>query len=323
MTVDRFNRRFQRELEAEGFAPLHAGTPDDARSTYRHVLAANGPGPSMHRELDDTVSTSDGAQVPVRVLIPVTRPLSVVVYFHGGGWVAGSADAIETIARKLAERTSSAFVLVDYRLAPEHQNLTAGMDCYAAVEWARAQMQEIAGADVPLIVAGDDAGAGLAAGVTLRARDENGPAIDMQVLICPLLDAEVSDAAAGEEQGWLGADAMHWFWDHYVPVVADRADPRLSPLRADDLTGLPAAVVVVAEHSAARSSAETYARRLAEAGVAVDVETYAGQAHGFAMQLTLPIGEKAFQQVIKAVRAYCARPARALPTAQELGATHA
>jgi len=310
MAVDRFTRRFHRELEATGAGPIHLGTPADARALYRWVLGTNGPGPDLHRVFDETIAGAGETEVHVRVIVPTPHPLAVIVYYHGGGWVAGSIDSVETIARKLAERTSSAVVLVGYRLAPEHPHPAASDDCYTALEWASTRVRDIAGKDVPLMVAGDDAGATLAAGVALRARDEHGPAIDMQVLICPILDSAVEDPAPPDEPTWIDAAALRWFWDHYVPVCADRATPAVSPLHADDLSGLPAAVIVAAEHSPARAGAEAYAARLADAGVTVDAQTHEAQAHGFFMVLALPRGEKAFQQVIKAIRAYCARSTR-------------
>jgi acetyl esterase len=310
MAVDRFTRRFQRELEATGAGPIHLGTPADVRALTRWVLETNGPGPDMHRVLDETIATAGAAEIPVRVLVPPPHPLAVIVYYHGGGWVAGSIDAVVTIARKLAERTSSAIVLVGYRLAPEHPHPAASDDAYAALEWASTRVRDIAGKDVPLMVAGDDAGATLAAGAALRARDEHGPAIDMQVLICPVLDDTVEDPAPDDEPTWIDAAALRWAWDQYVPVPAGRTSPAVSPLHAADLSGLPPAVIVIAEHSPARAGAEGYAARLADAGVTVDAQTHEAQAHGFFMVLALPRGEKAFQQVIKAIRAYCARSTR-------------
>lgn len=272
-------------------------------------MGMNGPGPAMHRVLDVDVEASDGVSIPVRVLVPVAHARAVVVYYHGGGWVAGSIDESETIARKLAERTSCAFVLVGYRLAPEHPYPAAVDDSYAALEWASKHVRDIAGLDVPLMVAGDDAGGNLAAVVALRARDEDGPPIGMQILICPLMDAHVEESSYNEPdtRSWLGPEAVEWFWEQYLPDLTARSEPASSPLGATDLSDLPPAVVVTAEHSPVRAGGEAYAQRLQDAGVTVNAQRYDGQIHGFFTLLMLPQGEKAFQQVIKAVRAYCAR----------------
>lgn len=309
MSVDRWLKGFFRELKALGVKPMQEGSPDAARAQIRDVARLNGIGPVMHRVTDDCVATPGGGFVPVRILLPVARPRAVVIYYHGGGWIGGSIDSSETVARKLAERTDSAFVLVDYRLAPENPYPAAVEDAYAALQWVASRLDEIAGGEVPLIVAGDDAGGNLAAVVALRARDQRGPSIDRQILVCPILsfEADRSTPLDGENL-WIGPETIEWFWKQYL-ADADRDQAHVSPLLATDLTGLPPAVVVMAEHSPARAGAERYAQRLRQAGVGVDFQLYPGQIHGFFNTLLLPQGERAFQQVIKAIRARSIRPA--------------
>ena len=197
---------------------MHERTPADARAYRAELAALNGPAPSMARSEDHTIERSDGS-FQVRVLVPVEPPAGVVVYYHGGGWVVGSIDESETLGRKLAERTSCAVVLVDYRLAPEHPYPVAVDDSYAALEWTAEHMQEIAGREVPLFVAGDSAGGNLSAVMALRARDRNGPQIAMQVLIYPVTDANFDRPSYTdpENQLLLTRDSMIWFFDHYIP----------------------------------------------------------------------------------------------------------
>ncbi len=158
---------------------------------------------------------------------------------------------------------------------------------------------------MPLIVAGDSAGGNLAAVVALRARDRGGPRIALQVLIYPVTDADLDRPSYvdPDNQLLLTRDAMVWFWDHYVPDAARRAEPDASPLRADSLAGLPPAVVLTAEHDVLRDEGEAYAERLREAGVPVDFRRHEGQTHGFFTFLMLPGSERGFQHVVKAVRA--------------------
>lgn len=306
---DRWLKRFFRELEGLEVKPMHEGSPDAARAQIRDVAMLNGVGPVMYRVTDDSVATPGGGSVPVRILMPVALPRAVVVYYHGGGWIGGSIDSSETIARKLAERTASAFVLVGYRLAPEDPYPAAVEDAYAALQWVSSRLGEIAGGEVPLIVAGDDAGGNLAAVVALRARDQHGPSIDSQILVCPILgfEADRSIPLDGENL-WIGPETIEWFWEQYLPD-AGRDQPHASPLLATDLGGLPPATVVTAEHSPARAGAEQYAQRLRQAGVGVDLQVHHDQIHGFFSTLLLPQGERAFQQVIKAIRARSIRPA--------------
>jgi acetyl esterase len=263
----------------------------------------------MARVEEHRVEVSDGI-VPVRVLVPLEPARGVIVYYHGGGWVLGSIDEYDTMARKLAERTSCAVVLVEYRLAPEHRYPTAVDDSYATLEWAAKRLSKIAGKeDVPLIVAGDSAGGNLAAVMALRARDRGGPPIALQVLIYPVTDADFDRPSYvnAENQLLLTRDAMIWFWDHYTPEGSRRSEPDAAPLHAADVSGLPAAVVLTAEYDVLRDEGEAYTERLSTAGVPVDFKRHAGQMHGFFTLLMLPGSERGFQQVVKAVRACLVR----------------
>jgi acetyl esterase len=260
----------------------------------------------MSRAEDVTVVAANGHPITVRVLVPPQAARGVIVYLHGGGWVTGSVDESDTMARKLAERTSCAVVLVGYRLAPEHRHPAAVEDCDAALRWTADHLSDIVGhGDVPLIVAGDDAGGNLAAVMALRARDGDAPDIALQILIDPILDADFDRPSYRDPDNQLlmTREAVIGFWDHYLPDVARRQEPHASPLCAESLGGLPAAVVLTAEHDVLRDEGEAYAERLRAAGVTVDFRRYEGQMHGFFTLLQLPGSERGFQQVVRAVRA--------------------
>jgi len=302
------------QMASAGGTPLHEGTPEQARELSAAFAAMAGPAPAMGSVEDHQVPVPGSTDtVPVRVLVPQQGAHGVLVYLHGGGWVIGAMDEFDTLGRKLAERTSCAVVLVDYRLAPEHRYPTAVDDCYAALEWTAAHLEDIAGtADVPLIVAGDSAGGNLAAVMALRARDRNGPAIALQVLIYPVTDANFDRPSYldADNQLILTREAMVWFWDHYLPDASRRTESDASPSHAISLTGLPPAVVLTAEHDVLRDEGEEYAARLNDAGVDVDFRRHAGQTHGFFTILLLPGSERGFQHVVKAVRATVARHVR-------------
>ena len=288
--------------------PLHEMTPEEARGFGGAMAEMAGPAPPMARVADHTIE-QDGGSFNLRVLVPNETPPGVIVYYHGGGWVIGSIDETDTMARKLAERTSCAVVNVDYRLAPEHRYPTAADDCYAALEWTAENLQHIAGREVPLFVAGDSAGGNLSAVVARRSRDRGGPEIALQVLIYPVTDADFERPSYNDPANelLLTKEAMVWFWDHYVPEVGRRTEPDASPLRAEDLSGLPPAVVLTAEHDVLRDEGEEYARRLEEAGVPVNFQRHPGQMHGFFTMLMLPGSERGFQHVVKAIRAVVVR----------------
>lgn len=313
MALDFATRRFLEMMAERGRPPLHAGTPTEARLASAAMADLAGPAPPMVRIEDHSVLSSDGGSVPMRLVVPIESPRGVIVFYHGGGWVIGSAQQSETVGRKLAERTSCAVLLVDYRLAPEHRYPIAVEDSYAALLWADQNMQRIAGRRVPLMVAGDSAGGNLAAVMALRARDQKGPALALQVLIYPVTDADFTRASYvdPENQLFLSRESMLWFWDHYLPDPTRRLEPDASPLHAADLSGLPPAVVLTAEHDVLRDEGEAYAQRLQQAGVAVDFKRHAGQMHGFFTVLALPGSEGGYQQVVKAVRGALAKAEQA------------
>ena len=303
------------EQIAEGDGkPLHECTPDEARALDAMLAELAGPAPKMERVEERTIQVQDG-EVTLRVLAPIENPRGVLVYYHGGGWVTGSIDEYDTVGRKLAERMSCAVVLAEYRLAPEHRYPTAVDDSYAALEWVGNHLSDIAGQDVPLIVAGDSAGGNLAAVMAVRARDRSGPPIALQVLIYPVTDADFDRPSYTDPENelLLTRDGMIWFWDHYLPEPSRRTEPDASPLHTEDLSGLPPAVILTAEHDVLRDEGEAYAARLEEANVPTDLQRYAGQMHGFFTLLMLPGSELGFQQVVKAVKACIVKARKAQP----------
>ncbi len=305
MALDMATQALLGQMAESGGKPLNEMTPEEARGLSAMLAELAGPAPTMSRVEDHQVPVEEG-EVPVRVLVPPQPPRGILVYYHGGGWVIGTIDEFDTLGKKLAERTSCTVVLVDYRLAPEHRYPVAVDDSYAALEWIDARRADLAGAsDAPLFVAGDSAGGNLSAVMALRARDRNGPRIAQQLLVYPVTDADFTRASytEPENQTLLTKEAMEWFWDHYLPDTARRAEPDASPLRAGDLSGLPPALVITAEHDVLRDEGEAYAARLKEAGVDVDLRRIEGQMHGFFTLLMLPGSERAFQYIVKATKA--------------------
>ena len=312
MALDSATVRFLKQLAEGDGKPLHECTPDEARAFGSKLAILAGPAPAMERMEERTIEGPDG-QARLRILVPIQNPLGVLVYYHGGGWVLGSIDEYDTIARKLAERTSCTVVLVAYRLAPEHRYPAAVDDSYAALEWVGKHLGDIAGQKAPLIVVGDSAGGNLAAVMAVRARDHGGPSIALQVLIYPVTDADFDRPSYNDPENHLllTRDGMIWFWDHYLPDPSCRAEPDASPLHTKDLSGLPPAVILTAEHDVLRDEGEAYAARLREANVPTDLHRYAGQMHGFFTLLMLPGSELGFQQVVKGVKACIVRTRKA------------
>lgn len=216
--------------------------------------------------------------VPVRLYQPgPQRPPSTVVFLHGGAWTVGDLESHDGACRRIATGTGAAVLAVDYRRAPEHPWPAAVDDAVTALRWTAARYRR------PLAVMGDSSGGNLAALASLRLRDEGGPVPDLQVLAYPNTDLTLSQPSVKEKAtGWgLDADFVAWGAANWVPDPARRGDPAVSPLFAPDLTGLPSAVVVTAEHDPLRDEGDAYARRLADAGVTVRHRCEPGMVHGF------------------------------------------
>lgn len=240
-----------------------------------------------------TVPGGDGER-PARVYraAALDGPAPVIVYLHGGGFVVGSLDSHDATCRHLAERTGAVVVAVDYRLAPEHPFPAGPDDCLAATRWATTPEAAAAlGGDGRVVVAGDSAGANLAAVTALRARDDGwADTLALQVLVYPCFDpgcASTSHERNGD--GYLLTTAtMRWFWQHYLTdPAAQAADPYVDPRRAPSLAGLPPALVVTAEYDPLADEGDDYAARLAAAGVPVEHVRAAGMVHGFASMFSL------------------------------------
>jgi acetyl esterase len=258
------------ELAAD-MPSLAAVTVEEARALMRESIPLCGE----PVELED-VSDSEVAGVPVRVYRPeASDGLPAIVHFHGGGWVMGDLDTHDSVCRDLAAASGCAVVAVHYRLAPEARFPAAFEDSLAVTQ----SVAEL-GLDADRVaVVGDSAGGGLAASVAQELRGE----LRHQALVYPVCDARVGATESYSRYAdgfFLTAGDMRWFMDHYAPGV-DPADPRLSPLAADDLSGVAPATVVLAECDPLHDEGLAYARRLEEAGVEVELRVYDGQLHPF------------------------------------------
>jgi acetyl esterase len=285
MALDEATSAFLATMAESGMPPLHEMDPVQARGLGSALLEMYGPGPEVGSVSDESVPV-EGGSITVRVLTPRADPRAVIVYYHGGGWVIGALDEFDNLGRQLVDRTGATVMLVDYRLAPEHRYPTAAEDSWAALQWAAARTAD---QGLPLIVAGDSAGGNLSAIMAQRAKAEGGPTLAAQVLVYPVTDADVNTASYTDpaNQLLLSRDSMIWFWDHYAPDTADRKNPDASPLQAADLSGLPPAIVLTAEHDPLRDEGEAYAEKLRAAGVPMVHRRFPGQMHGFFSMVTV------------------------------------
>jgi len=275
----------RRLLDTAFSAPLEAGEADlvglrAAAEAAPRLLGGDSEAVASVRDLS---VPSPAGPIAVRVYRPGGGSLlPLLVYAHGGGWVVGSLDSHDKLCRILANRLDAVLVAVDYRLAPEHLYPAALDDVEAVWHWVRSEAHGL-GADAQrLAVAGDSSGGNLAAALTLRLARAAQPQPAAQLLLYPALDASCARASYRQfATGYnLSAAQMAWYWRTYGGATAGET-PELSPLAATRLSGLPPALIALAEADVLRSDGFDYAQRLRAAGVAVRIVDCAGMIHGF------------------------------------------
>jgi acetyl esterase len=268
---------FLAQAASSGAPPLHRAGVTAARERAASMRSVLPPPPAVDAVWDETVAAE--APVPVRLYrTGQGRSRGSVVYLHGGGWTLGGIEESDGLCRHLALASGHDVVSVGYRLAPEHPYPAAIDDVSAVLDWV-----ETSRPGEPIVVVGDSAGGNLAAVASRRLRDRGNSPIVLQVLVYPVTDPRMttpSYTAFGGEEFLLSAADMRWFWDNYADESV-RFDPDAAPMFAEDLTGLPPALVLVAEYDALCDESIAYARRLATAGVDVTVDRYENMIHGF------------------------------------------
>ena len=284
------------EMAAAGGPQLIDLPPAEGREMFRAMQPMDGL-PEVGSVSNRTIA-GPGDEIALRIYTPTAPPelgehYPVLVIFHGGGWVIGDLDTADSSCRDICQLANCVVVSVDYRLAPEHPYPAAVEDCYAATCWVAEHAGELQADASRLAVGGDSAGGNLAAVVSLMSRDKGYPSIGFQLLIYPVTDAASNTPSYRENaEGYLlTAEAMAWFWDHYIPNAEQRQNPYASPASAADLSGLPPALVLTAEFDPLRDEGEAYAKALANAGINTEQVRYDGLIHGFfGMSHAVPAG---------------------------------
>ena len=221
--------------------------------------------------------------IPIQLYYPHQQQYSsLILFFHGGGWVYGNFDTHDRLCRRVARDTESIVLAVDYRLAPFSKYPTALEDCYDALLWA---MDNIATSiDLKkIIVMGDSAGGNLAAAVCLMARDKGHQFISQQVLLYPVVNGKLNlpSTEKNADAPVLTTSRMQYFVDCYADNEADVLQPYFSPLLAENLSNLPSVLIITCEYDPLHDQAVKYAERLQEAGTEVKLLDYPQTIHGF------------------------------------------
>jgi acetyl esterase/lipase len=295
-------------LVAAGPANASHATVSERRHAFRKLMSLFESNEAIGHVEDRVLPGPDGS-ISIRIYTPIearSDQLPGFVYFHGGGLVAGSLDTHEAICRMLANATGCRLVSVDYRLAPEHKFPAAVMDGYAAAIWT-AENAAVLGIDgEKIVLGGDSAGGTLAAIVCQLTRQAQGVKFAAQLLLCPITDfgAETESRRAFAEGYLLDQATMDRDLEHYVPDNLDPADPRISPLRAANFSGLPPAYIHTAEFDPVRDEGRAYAQKLMRAGVEVNYTCHPGMIHLFyGMASVIPYARRAIKCIGAEIKA--------------------
>lgn len=286
MSLDAGARRVLELGRAANDPPFEVGTPAAARA------ACNASFPMLqgHKVAVAAIRERqiDGPNGPITLRIyrglgAQEAGAPAVVYFHGGGWVTGNLDSHDEVCRWFADLAGAVVVCPDYRLAPEHRFPAGLNDCLATLVFVVNEAINLGIDPARVAVAGDSAGGNLATVVALQSREAGLPDVAAQLLIYPNTDmAQTADSYRrfGKDFG-LTTTTMAWLRDQYIRDEADITDPRISPLRAENLSGAPPAFVAIAGHDILADEGTAYAEKLAASGVPVVMRSWPDQIHGF------------------------------------------
>ncbi|GAB2600424.1 alpha/beta hydrolase [Kribbella endophytica] len=294
------------ELEAflTLFPPNDLAEPVVARENLARLSASVPSADTSEMTVEDRLvpaASPADPDVPVRIYSP-RGARGAVIWLHGGGWVMGTVDTEDPWASRMAAGSGAVVISVGYRLAPENPFPAAFDDAYAVLNWTAEHAAELGIDPGRIAVGGHSAGAGIAAGVALRARDEQGPAIRFQLLNQPSLDdrQETWSARNFTDTPWFNRARCTSAWGHYLGGAT--ATPYAAPARATELSGLPPAYIASAEFCPNRDEDLTYAVRLLQSGVSVEVHQWPGTFHGSHAILSAEVSQRQIAELGDVVR---------------------
>jgi len=308
VSLDPQVRRFLDRLAAA--APRAAGelTVAERRASIERLVSLGGE-PEAVARIEKRSIPGPAGTLRIWTYTPAGARIGLLpglVYFHGGGFVAGSLDTHDGVCRSLANASGCRLVSVDYRLGPEARFPAAVEDACAATRWVADHATQLGIDPSRLGVCGDSAGATLAAVVAQTLGAAGQPRLALQFLLCPILDyrAETASWAAFGSGHFLDRDTLEHDLRHYLGEQADPGDPRISPLRAPRLEGLPPACIHTAECDPLRDEGADYVARLEKAGVSASYHCHSGMIHLFyALGAVIPYGAEAYRQMGADIRA--------------------
>ena len=282
------------------FPPADLTDPVTARKNLAKLATAVPAPDTTGMEIEDRTVPAD-PDVAVRIYRP-HQAQGAIVWLHGGGFVMGDLDTEHSAATWVADGSGTVVISVGYRRAPEHRFPAALDDAYAVLSWTAGHAADLGIDPERIAVGGHSAGAGLAAAVALRARDQHGPPIRFQLLNQPELDdrQETWSARHFTDTHWMNRDKIAATWRHYLGPGP--ASPYAAPARAADLSGLPPAYIATAEVDPLRDEGIDYALRLLQAGVSVELHQWPGTFHGSHAILSAEVSQRQIAELTAALR---------------------
>lgn len=271
------------EISQSDSVPISNMTPSKARESFFEKSWLGTPVKNIR--IDDITIENQDHNTTLRVYTPKgNSPFPILLFFHGGGFVCGSLNEFDTICTYISQGASCIVVSVDYRLAPEYKYPAAIEDVKNVLNWIQSNSSKIKGDASRIAVAGDSAGANLAAVATLIARENSFPSIVFQVLISPWVDLSSTETKSYKYFGdglWLSTNSINWYRDNYLQNIHQANEIFASPLLSENLKDLPPALIITAEFDVLRDEGEAYAARLKNSGINVKLSRYNGMLHDF------------------------------------------
>lgn len=303
-------RKFLKVLNSGTGKPIEQLSPEDARKVLidaQKSVTVNYSG----IEESERIIMQDGEKIRIHITKPigVGANAPVFIFIHGGGWVLGDYPTHRRLVRDLVVESGAVAVFPDYTPSPEAHYPVAINQIYATIKWVGDHGNEIGVNGKNLAVVGNSVGGNMTASVVLMAKDKNGPAIKLQVMMWPVTDVDFETSSYKElgEGRFLTRNMMIWFWDNYLPDKNTRKEIYASPLKAslEQLKGLPPTLIQTAENDVLRDEGEAFARKLDEAGVPVTLTRYGGLIHDYGLLNPLaeiPAVKTALLQVAAVIR---------------------
>jgi len=308
MPLDPVLKAFLDQVASIGGPKTWEMTPAEAREAFAGLMQLAGPKDIPIGKVTNVAIPAAHGEIGGRSYSPVAangQPLPTLVFFHGGGWVIGNIDTHDGLCRMIANGSGCRVISVEYRLSPENKFPDAIDDAVAALEWIEKNAAQLGIDANRLAVGGDSAGGDLAAVLAQIAKAKGGPKLAFQLLFFPVtqIGEETTSLREYAEGYFLERKTLDWFYANYLPAGVDKKDPRISPLHAEDVSGLPPAYIMLAGFDPLHDEGLAYAEKLRAADVSVTVADYPDMVHDFIyLQAVLPQATEALNAAAKALK---------------------